>query len=244
MGFAGFCGPAVSRADGEENLLGAGVAQLAEVGGEGFGGELLAGAVQQDDVDGGACGVFLREVEEVRLGGEEARLAGIVTGDALDVVGEQGVELGLFGAAFFAAFFATTFFAAAFLTGFFAIAFFAATFFTIFFATIFFGAAFFATTFFAAFLTAGFLATTAFLAAAFFVTIFFFTGAFTSRECRGMAGGKEVSNAGTGVVAETSSAAMVGTGLAMRAAFTRLFSSASSSDMLTSLADLRRRSRP
>jgi len=98
VGFAGFRGPAVCGADGEEDLLGTGIAELAEMGGEGFGGELFAEAVEQEDVDGGAGGVFLGEVEEVLLGGEEARLAGVVAGDALDVVGEQVVELGVLGA--------------------------------------------------------------------------------------------------------------------------------------------------
>jgi hypothetical protein len=46
---AGGGGPAVGGADGEDEGLGAGVAEAAEVGGEVFAGELLAAAVEQDE---------------------------------------------------------------------------------------------------------------------------------------------------------------------------------------------------
>lgn len=95
---AGVFGPAIRGADGEENLLSAVVAELAEMGGEGFGGELFAGGVEQDDVDGCAGGALVGEGEELRFGGEEARLAGVVTRGTFNEVGEQRVELTLLGA--------------------------------------------------------------------------------------------------------------------------------------------------
>ena len=95
---AGGGGPAISGADGEEELLDAAVAEGAEVGCEISGGELLAGGVEQDDVERGARGGFIGEGEEGGLGGEEVGVAGVVAGDAGGVVGEEGVERGGFGA--------------------------------------------------------------------------------------------------------------------------------------------------
>jgi hypothetical protein len=98
---AGGGGPAVGGADGEDDGLSAGVAEAAEVGGEGFGGEGGATAVEEDEVGGGAGSGAVEPGEEGGFGGLGERLAGEVAGGSGEVVGgESGGGMG-FGAAGF-----------------------------------------------------------------------------------------------------------------------------------------------
>jgi hypothetical protein len=69
-------GPAVGRADGEEGVLGSGVLEGAEDGGEFGRGDLLASAVGEEEGGTGAGGGVVEEVEEPGFGGEDALGAG------------------------------------------------------------------------------------------------------------------------------------------------------------------------
>ena len=95
---AGGGGPAVGGTDGEDETLGAVVAETAEAGGELLGGELVATAVEKDAKGADAAGVVFEPMEQGWLGVEELGLAGDVAGGASEVVGEQGVGGGGLGA--------------------------------------------------------------------------------------------------------------------------------------------------
>ena len=95
---AGRGGPSVGGADGEDDGLGAGVAEAAEVGGEVLGGELLAGTVEQDKDRGGAGGLAIEPTEERGLGVVGLGGAGDVAGDAGEVIGGEGLGGSGFGA--------------------------------------------------------------------------------------------------------------------------------------------------
>jgi hypothetical protein len=70
---AGGLGPSVGGADGEDEGLGAGVAETAEVGGEFFAGELLAATVEEDENRCSAGGLAVERAKEVGFGGEGLR---------------------------------------------------------------------------------------------------------------------------------------------------------------------------
>jgi len=82
-------GPAVGGADGEDELLGAGVLKGAEGGGEVLGGELLAAAVGEEEDRAGAGGGVGDEIEEFGFSGEDVLRAGCVAGGAAEVAGQQ-----------------------------------------------------------------------------------------------------------------------------------------------------------
>jgi hypothetical protein len=88
---AGCGGPAVGGTDGEDQALCAIVAETAESGGEFFGGELAAAAVEEDGEGADAAGVLVERVEQGSLGIEDLTVAGDVSGDAGDVIGEEAV---------------------------------------------------------------------------------------------------------------------------------------------------------
>ncbi len=81
-------GPAVCGADGEDEALGAVVAEAAETGGELLGGELLAAAVEEDGKGADASRLVLQPFKEGGLGIEELGVAGDVAGGPSNVVGE------------------------------------------------------------------------------------------------------------------------------------------------------------
>jgi hypothetical protein len=87
---AGGVSPAVVGADSENDGLGAGVAQPAEVFGEGFARELLAAGVQQDEDRSGAGGGAVERGEQVGLGGVGLGVCGGVAGGPGEVVGGEG----------------------------------------------------------------------------------------------------------------------------------------------------------
>ena len=84
-------GPAVGGADGEDEALGAVVAETADAGSEVLGGELLAAAVEQDGVCAGAAGLLIEPFEEEGFGVEGLCVAGDIAGGALDVVGDEAI---------------------------------------------------------------------------------------------------------------------------------------------------------
>ena len=88
---AGVGGPAVRRADGEDEPLGAVVAETADAGGEGLGGELLAAAVEQDGVGAGAGWLLLERFEQEGFGVEGLGVAGKIATGALDVICYEAV---------------------------------------------------------------------------------------------------------------------------------------------------------
>ena len=61
---AGGIGPSVGGTDGEEEALGAVVAEVADAGGEVFGGELLTTTVEQDGEGAYAAGMVVQRLEE------------------------------------------------------------------------------------------------------------------------------------------------------------------------------------
>jgi len=90
---AGGGGPSVRGADGEDDGLGAGVAEAAEVSGEFFGGELLAAAVEEDEDASGAGGLASRPIEggeERGLGGVGLGLTGEVARGSREIAGGEG----------------------------------------------------------------------------------------------------------------------------------------------------------
>ena len=93
---AGVGGPAVGGADGEDEALGAVVAEPAEAGGEVLGGELLSAAVEQNGVGAGAAGLLIKPFEEEGFGVEGLCVAGDIAAGALDVIGDEAIgRLGL-----------------------------------------------------------------------------------------------------------------------------------------------------
>ena len=86
--------PAVGGTDGEDEGLRAGVAETAEVSGEGFRGELLAAAVEQDEDRSGARGLAgglrVNRGEQGGFGGVGVGVAGQVVRGAGEVVGGEG----------------------------------------------------------------------------------------------------------------------------------------------------------
>jgi hypothetical protein len=84
-------GPAVGGADGEDEALGAFVAETADAGGEVFGRELLAAAVEEDGVGSGSTGLLIEPFEQEGFGVEGLGVAGDIAGGALDVVGDEAV---------------------------------------------------------------------------------------------------------------------------------------------------------
>jgi hypothetical protein len=95
---AGGGSPAIVGADGEDERLGAGVAEAAEVGGEFFGGELLAATVEEDQDGGGAGGLAVEPGEECGFGVMGLELAGEIAGGSGEVVGGEGCGSVGFGA--------------------------------------------------------------------------------------------------------------------------------------------------
>ena len=97
---AGACsgGPAVGGTDGEDKGLCARVAEAAEVGGEFFGGELLAATVEEDEDGGGAGGLAVEPGEECGFGVMGLELAGEIAGGSGEVVGGEGCGSVGFGA--------------------------------------------------------------------------------------------------------------------------------------------------
>jgi hypothetical protein len=82
--------PAVRRADGEDDCLRVRVAEGAEVLGEVFAGELLAAAVEQDELGCRAAGLTIEPGLQGGFGGEELRFAGVIaSGAGEEVVGER-----------------------------------------------------------------------------------------------------------------------------------------------------------
>ena len=75
---AGGLGPAVGGADGEDEALGAVVAQAAEVGGELFGGEEFAAGVEEDEGWALAGGVAVEGFEEGGFGGVNRDLGRVI----------------------------------------------------------------------------------------------------------------------------------------------------------------------
>jgi hypothetical protein len=88
---AGGGGPAVGGADGEDEALGSHVAQVTETRGKILGRNLLAAAVEEDEVGTGAAGVEIGCGEEGGLGVEELGVAGEIATGSLEVVGEEAV---------------------------------------------------------------------------------------------------------------------------------------------------------
>ena len=84
---SGGVGPSVGRTDGENEGLRAGVAETAEVGGEFFGGELLASTIEEDEDGGGAGLVAVEAGKEVSFGDEVLGFAWDVAGGTGEVVG-------------------------------------------------------------------------------------------------------------------------------------------------------------
>jgi len=85
-------GPAVRRADGEDEVLGAGVAQIAETLGELVGGVLLASAVEEHSVSSSTAGLAIEPFQQRRFRLKELRGTGEIAGGSLDIVGEQAVS--------------------------------------------------------------------------------------------------------------------------------------------------------
>jgi len=81
--------PAISRADGKDELLDASVLKRAESGGEVLGGELLAAAVGEKEGGAGAGGGVGDEVEQPGLAGEDALGAGGIACGALEIELEE-----------------------------------------------------------------------------------------------------------------------------------------------------------
>ena len=73
---AGGGGPSVGWAYGEEEALGSLVAEGGEAGGEFFGGELLAAAIEEDGVGADSSGSLLEGLEEGGFGVESLGIAG------------------------------------------------------------------------------------------------------------------------------------------------------------------------
>jgi len=87
---AGGGGPAVVGANGEDDGLGTGVAEAAELGGEVLGGELFAAAVEEDENGGGTGGLAVKPGEESCFGVMGLRFAGEIAGGAGEEVGGEG----------------------------------------------------------------------------------------------------------------------------------------------------------
>ncbi len=83
---AGSLRPTVSRADGEDQMLNAGIAEPADVCGEIFRGKRFAAAIEKDDVRGGAGRLLIEPSEQSGLSGDAMGLHGRVAGYALDIV--------------------------------------------------------------------------------------------------------------------------------------------------------------
>lgn len=81
-------GPSIGGTDSEHEALSALIADAPNLRGELLRGVLLAAAIQQDGVGGGAAGLAVQPVENCCLGVEELGVAGDVPGSALDIVGE------------------------------------------------------------------------------------------------------------------------------------------------------------
>lgn len=81
--------PPVGGTDSEDEGLGAGIAETAEVGGEVLAGKLLAAAVEEDENGRGAGGLAVEAGEEVGFGGVVLRLARDVAGGSGEVVGGE-----------------------------------------------------------------------------------------------------------------------------------------------------------
>jgi hypothetical protein len=88
---AGGGGPAVGWTDGEDEALGAVVAEAAEASGEVLGGELLAAAVEENGVGVGAAGLLLEPFEEGGFGVEGLGVAGDIAAGALDVICDEAI---------------------------------------------------------------------------------------------------------------------------------------------------------
>ncbi len=85
----GHSGPSVGRADGENEALGALIADAPDLRSELLRGELLAAAIQQNGIGRSAAGLTIQPIKERRLGLEELGVAGNVPGNALEIVSEQ-----------------------------------------------------------------------------------------------------------------------------------------------------------
>ena len=94
----GICGPAIRRADRENETLRPSIAQPAKLLSELFGREQLASTVEQNDMSRSAAWLTVERIKEGRLRLKELRVAGNVTGYPLDVVREQTVGRIGFGA--------------------------------------------------------------------------------------------------------------------------------------------------
>ena len=95
-------GPAVGGADGEDEALGAAVAEGAEAGGEVLGGEELAAGVEEDEVGGGAGGSGVEGCEEGVFGSVYVLLSRQIAVGAGGVFGDEAGG-GFFGRAGFGA---------------------------------------------------------------------------------------------------------------------------------------------
>jgi hypothetical protein len=83
-------GPSVGGADGEDEGLRAGVAEAADVLGEGFARELLAARVEQDEDGSCAGGLLVEGGEQIGFGGEGLGVAGEVTSGTGKIIGGKG----------------------------------------------------------------------------------------------------------------------------------------------------------
>jgi hypothetical protein len=89
-------GPAVRRANRDDQALGAVIAQAAQMCGKLLRGVLLAAAIEQNRLGRGTAGLTVQPIEEGRLRLKDLGLARNITRGAVDIVGKQTVAgLGL-----------------------------------------------------------------------------------------------------------------------------------------------------
>ena len=84
-------GPAVRGAYGEDKLLRAVIAEIAETFGELVGGVLLASTVEEHGVSRNTAGLAIKPFQQRRLRLEELGGTGEIAGSSFDIIGEQAV---------------------------------------------------------------------------------------------------------------------------------------------------------